>query len=103
MKPRRDCGNGFRPGTATYCRWFARVKACTFGEWADFFLENYSKPPIREPGTHIANLRCVQHLKKAFATRRLIDVDLTRSSSIFVSDFVSGRIRTGKGYVNGAC
>lgn len=45
-----------------------------FGEWADFFLENYSKPPLRQPGTHNANLRCVQHLKKAFATRRLIDV-----------------------------
>jgi integrase len=46
----------------------------SFDEWADFFLENYSKPPVRQPGTHNANLRCVQHLKKAFATRRLIDV-----------------------------
>ena len=46
----------------------------SFGEWADFFLENYSKPPLRQPGTHNANLRCVQHLKKAFATRRLVDV-----------------------------
>ena len=45
-----------------------------FGEWADFFLENYSKPPVRQPGTHSANLRCIQHLAKAFATRRLIDV-----------------------------
>jgi integrase len=46
----------------------------SFDKWADFFLENYSKPPVRQPGTHSANLRCVQHLKKAFATRRLIDV-----------------------------
>jgi hypothetical protein len=29
----------------------------TFGEWADFFLENYSKPPVREPKTHAVNLR----------------------------------------------
>ena len=61
-----------------------------FGEWADFFLENYSKPPVRQPGTHKANLRCVQHLKKAFATRRLVDVGLTRSSTTFVIGFVSG-------------
>ena len=49
-------------------------ESLSFGEWADFFLENYSQPPVRQPGTHRANLRCVQHLKKAFATRRLIDV-----------------------------
>ncbi len=51
-----------------------RGETLTFGEWADLFLENYSKPPIRQPGTHCANVRCVQHLKKAFATRRLIEV-----------------------------
>jgi integrase len=49
-------------------------ESLTFGEWADFFLENYSKPPVRQPGTHAANLRCVQHLKKAFATWPLSDV-----------------------------
>src|SRR5712691_1435546 len=46
----------------------------TFGEWADSFLENYSKPPTREPKTHAANLRAANHLKKAFAARRLVDV-----------------------------
>ncbi len=30
-------------------------KQTTFGEWADFFLENYSKPPIRAAATHVAN------------------------------------------------
>src|SRR5262245_53597519 len=49
-------------------------ESLSFAEWADFFLENYSKPPVREPGTHAANLRCVQHLKKAFATSPLIKV-----------------------------
>lgn len=46
----------------------------TFGEWADLFLENYSKPPVREPKTHAANLRAANHLKRAFAARRLVDV-----------------------------
>jgi integrase len=46
----------------------------TFGEWVDLFLENYSKPPIREPKTHVANLRAANHLKKVFATRRLVNV-----------------------------
>jgi integrase len=49
-------------------------ESLSFGEWADFFLENYSKPPVRQPGTHSANIRCVQHLKTAFATRRVIEV-----------------------------
>jgi integrase len=46
----------------------------TFGEWADLFLENYSKPPMRGPKTHVANQRAANHLKKAFAARRLVDV-----------------------------
>ena len=46
----------------------------TFSEWADFFLENYSKPPVREPKTHVANLRAANHLKKEFVIRRLVDV-----------------------------
>ena len=71
-----------------------------FGEWVDFFLENYSKPPIREPGTHFANLRCVQHLKKAFATRRLIDVGPDEIEQ-YLRDRLRQRvrIRTGEGYV----
>ena len=38
----------------------------TYGQWADFFLENYSKPPMRAEGTHEANERCIKHLKAAF-------------------------------------
>jgi hypothetical protein len=29
----------------------------------DFFLENYSQPPLRAEKTHEANLRAGQHLK----------------------------------------
>jgi hypothetical protein len=51
-----------------------RGEALSFGEWVEFFLDNYSKPPIREPKTHQANLRAVKHLRKAFAAKRLVDV-----------------------------
>ena len=37
-----------------------------FKEWADFFLKNYFKPPMRAPKTHQANLRAAKHLTKAF-------------------------------------
>ena len=49
-------------------------ESLTFGEWADLFLEHYSKPPLREPNTHMANLRAANHLKKALAARRLVDL-----------------------------
>ena len=60
----------------------------TFGEWADLFLENYSKPPIREPKTHSANMRAASHLKKAFATRRLVEVTTDR-----IEHYLRGRLR----------
>src|ERR1700689_523235 len=46
----------------------------TYGEWADFFLENYSKPPMRAEKTHQANQRCAKHLKAAFGTSTLADI-----------------------------
>src|ERR1700691_4467460 len=74
-------------------------QSLSFGGWADFFLENYSKPPVRQPGTHVANLRCVQHLKKAFATRRLIDVG-PDEIELYLRERLRQRvkIRVGKGY-----
>ena len=35
----------------------------TYGQWAGSFSENYSKPPMRAPGTHSANERCIKHLR----------------------------------------
>jgi integrase len=74
-------------------------ESLSFGEWADFFMENYSKPPIRQPGTHSANLRCVQHLKRAFAIRRLIDVG-PDEIDLYLRERLRQRVkvRTGKGY-----
>jgi len=45
-----------------------------FEEWADSFLENYSKPPFRAEKTHQANQRCIKHLKAAFGSSRLVDI-----------------------------
>ncbi len=45
-----------------------------FGKWVDFFLENYSKPPIRAAKTHIVNLRATKHLKAAFEDSKLADL-----------------------------
>ena len=49
-------------------------EALSFEEWADSFLKNYSKPPIRAAKTHEANTRCAIHLKAAFPGRKLVDL-----------------------------
>jgi integrase len=45
-----------------------------FADWVDFFLENYSKPPIRAEKTHQANERSALHLKEAFGQRAIGDI-----------------------------
>jgi integrase len=65
----------------------------TFGQWADFFLENYSKPPVREFKTHEANLRATKHLKLAFETRTLIDVTAD-DIELFLRERLRQRIKT---------
>lgn len=72
----------------------------TFGEWADFFLDNYSKPPVREPKTHSANSRAAKHLKSAFATRRLVDVTADEIEH-YLRDRLRQRVRhkTSTGYL----
>lgn len=72
----------------------------TFGEWADLFLENYSKPPMREPKTHVANQRAANHLKGVFATRRLVDMTADEIEH-YLRDRLRQRVRfkTSSGYV----
>jgi hypothetical protein len=41
-------------------------KQLTFNELADFFLENYSKPPIRAPKTHEANENAIEDTQAGF-------------------------------------
>src|SRR4051812_41537592 len=52
-------------------------KQLTFGEWADFFMEHYSKPPIRAPKTHEANENALKTLRPAFGACKLGDLDST--------------------------
>ena len=42
-----------------------------FADWVDFFLENYSMPPMRAEKTHEANERAGRHLKEAFGDRSI--------------------------------
>jgi len=64
-----------------------------FGQWVDFFLENYSNPPVRELKTHEANLRAAKHLKLAFATRSLIDVTVD-DIELFLRERLRQRVKT---------
>src|SRR5439155_5121662 len=45
-----------------------------FNEWVDFFLERYSKPPLRAARTHEANLNALKQLKPTFGRERLSDI-----------------------------
>jgi len=51
-----------------------RGEQMLFQDWAAFFLENYSKPPIRAAKTHEANMRALGHLQQAFGRWRLADL-----------------------------
>ena len=49
-----------------------------FNEWADLFLEHYSKPPIRAPKTHESNETALKTLRPAFGPMKLIEIDATQ-------------------------
>ena len=49
-------------------------ESMSFGEWADLFLENYSKPPLRAESTHEINMRVTKHLKPVFGMSKLVDI-----------------------------
>jgi integrase len=52
-----------------------RGEQITFHEWAEFFLENYSKPPIRATATHVANKAALRTLTPMFGAMRLVEID----------------------------
>jgi integrase len=64
----------------------------SYGQWADFFLENYSNPPVRAGKTHEANERCTQHLKAAFGASRLVDITAD-SIDLYLRDRLRQRVR----------
>jgi integrase len=68
-------------------------------QWVDFFLENYSKPPVRAEKTHQVNLRVAKHLKCAFASRKLADITAD-DIELYLRDRLrkTVRIKTALGY-----
>ena len=75
-------------------------KALMFGDWVDFFLENFSKPPIRAVKTHEANLRAARHLKPVLGTRRLGEITPDEIEHYLRDRLVQHvRIKTSQGYV----
>jgi integrase len=52
-------------------------KQLMFNEWADFFLVNYSQPPIRAAKTHEANENALKTLRPVFGSSKLLDIDAT--------------------------
>jgi len=63
-----------------------------YEQWADFFLENYSKPPVCAEKTHEANKRCTKHLKAAFGASRLVDITAD-SIEIYLRERLRQRVR----------
>jgi hypothetical protein len=51
-----------------------RGEQMLFGNWADFFLEQYSKPPIRQASSHEANVTALKHLRPVFGGKNLSDI-----------------------------
>lgn len=51
-----------------------RGQDLTFGEWTDFYLENFSKPPFRAQKTHEVNQRALKHLRKMFENAKLAEL-----------------------------
>ena len=46
-----------------------RGKELAFNEWANFFLDNYSRPPFRAEKNHMANKTALKKLRIAFGER----------------------------------
>lgn len=67
-------------------------ESLSFGHWAECFLENYSKPPLRAERTHEINQRAAKHLNCVFAASRLVDVTADHIE-VYLRDRLRQRIR----------
>jgi integrase len=65
----------------------------SLNQWADCFLENYSKPPLRAKKTHEMNLRAARHLKAAFGSSKLADITADHIE-LYLRDRLRQRVRT---------
>src|SRR5439155_5829148 len=65
----------------------------TFGEWADWFLELRSKPPLRAAGTHRQKLNAVNLLRPVFG-----DVRVSEITPDAIEHDLSERLKSGRRY-----
>ena len=56
-RPNGNCESASRPGTTRSLISSGKESNYNSADWVDFFLENYSRPPIRAEKTHEANQR----------------------------------------------
>src|SRR5258706_2127879 len=65
-----------------------RGERTTVREWAELFLENYSKPPLRSRKTHESHQRAIRHLNQPFGDRKLTDL-----SADLIEGYLRSRLR----------
>ena len=63
----------------------------SFNEWADWFLENRSKPPFRSEGTHQQNLSALKFLRSELGKQRLSDI-----TPELIEAYLMKRLNSGK-------
>ena len=63
----------------------------SFNEWADWFLENRSKPPFRGEQTHRHNLGALKFLRPRFGKHKLSDITVEE-----IESYLMTRLNTGK-------
>ena len=71
-----------------------------FGEWADIYLDIFSKPPFRAPKTHSVNERASKHLRAVFEKMKLADISAD-AIELYLRRRLKRRvtIKTTKGFV----
>ncbi|HTV56558.1 MAG TPA: tyrosine-type recombinase/integrase [Terriglobia bacterium] len=66
-------------------------KNLIFNEWADWFLERRSKPPVRSPNTHSQNMNALNSLRPVFGPTRLSEI-----TPEAIEDYLSKRLADGR-------
>lgn len=66
-------------------------KSLTFDQWADWFLENRSKPPNRKEKTHLENLNALKFLRSRFGKILLAEI-----SAEAIEDYIERRLSSGR-------
>ena len=64
-------------------------KVLTFNEWADWFLESRSQPPIRAEATHQAHLEVLRQLRPIFGKLLLSEI-----SAELIEEYLASRLRS---------